>query len=51
MTKRRDYEVLIGLKGKPEEYQCAMLRYTFSTEATHVYHSFNVNEDDSENPE
>ena len=51
MTKWRDYEVLTNLKEKPEEYQSAMLRYTFSTETRHIYDSFNLNEDDSKNSE
>ena len=42
-------KVPTGLKGKPAEYQFAMLRYTFLTETRHVYDSFNLNEDDSKN--
>ena len=51
MTKWRDYEVLTNLKEKPDEYQSAMLRYTFSSETRHIYDSFNLNEDDSKNSE
>ena len=46
MTKWRDYEALSGLKGKPAEYQCTMLRLAFSTETRHVYDSFNLNWED-----
>ena len=51
MMKWRDYEVPTDLQGKHTEYQSAMLRYTFSTEIRHVCYSFNLNEDDSKNPE
>ena len=50
-TKWYDYEVLTGLKEKPAEYQCAMLRYTFSTETRHIYDSFNLTEAESKNVE
>ena len=50
-TKWKDYELLTDLKAKTEEYQSAMLRYTFTTDTRHVYESFNLNEEEAKNPE
>lgn len=48
--KWSDYILITSLADKDEEYQAAMLRYTFSTETRNIYESLNLNADEKKNP-
>ena len=49
-TKWQDYVLLSGLKAKHEEFQAAMMRYTFSAETRNIYDSLNLSEAGSKKP-
>ena len=46
-AKWADYVLLTELNNKPDEYQCALLRYTFTSETRNIYDSLNLSEADS----
>ena len=41
-----DYALLTDLADKPQKYQAAMLRYTFSEESRNIYESLGLNEEE-----
>ena len=45
-----DYSLLTKLSEQPVEYQCALLRYTFTDETRNIYESFNLSTEDATNP-
>ena len=49
-TKWQDYVLLSVLKDKDEEFQSAMMRYTFSAEKRNIYDSLNLSGADSKKP-
>ena len=49
-TKWQDYVLLSGLTDKGEEFQSAMMRYTFAAETRNIYDSLNLSEADSKKP-
>ena len=48
--KWSDYSLLTKLSEQPVEYQCALLRYTFTDETRNIYESFNLSTEDAKNP-
>ena len=49
--KWNDYKLLTDLDNKPVEFQCAMLRYTFSDETRNIYEALSLSEGDGKDPE
>eukprot|EP00794_Sanderia_malayensis_P002412 gene2412-2781_t len=48
--KWNDYSLLAKLSAQPKEYQCALLRYTFTDETRNVYESLNLSTDNTNDP-
>ena len=48
--KWNDYSLLTKLSEQSKEYQCALLRYTFTDETRNVYESFNLSTEDAKDP-
>ena len=48
--KWSDYSLLTKLSEQSTEYQCALLRYTFTDETRNVYESFNLSTEDAKDP-
>jgi hypothetical protein len=50
IEKWHDYVLLSDLEKKPQAYQAAMLRYTFSSETRNIYESLNLTENEKTDP-
>ena len=48
--KWNDFSLLTKLSEQSKEYQCALLRYTFTDETRNVYESFNLSTEDAKDP-
>lgn len=49
--KWKDYGVVTELEKKPKDYQCSILRYTFTDETRKIYNTLKLSEEDSKDPE
>ena len=45
-----DYKVVTKLDEQPPEYQCSMLRYTFSEETRRIYDTLGLTADEEKDP-
>ena len=46
-TQWEDYAIITELDKKPNQYQWAMLRYTFTEETQEIYQSLNITSNDT----
>ena len=45
-----DYAIVTKLKDEAPEYQCSMLRYTFTEETRKIYNTLGLNADEAKDP-